>query len=120
VLCSVAAGVAAPACLERRAGRRRFFLFSFSDSSAAEAAAAGGGGDGAGMGTAAVCSPVALMMRGLPLPLSITPRRKRGEGTLDLAGALLLVVALLVDTDGIKRGVGARGEEKREEGPGGG
>jgi hypothetical protein len=72
-------------------------------------AVAAGGGDGAGMGTAAVCSPVALMMRDLPFPLSITPRRKRGEGTLDLAGALLLVVALLVDTDGIKRGVGARG-----------
>nr|CAB3448073.1 unnamed protein product [Digitaria exilis]CAB3451123.1 unnamed protein product [Digitaria exilis]CAB3504526.1 unnamed protein product [Digitaria exilis] len=112
--CGAAAAGAAPccSCLERRVGRRRFFLFSFSASSAAD----GGIGGGAGMGTAAVCSPVALMMQppSLSLILSIYLSSKHTRRGNPRSGWGVL---RFVDTDGgKKRGAEARGEE--EEGAG--
>jgi hypothetical protein len=118
-------GAATAACLERREGRRRFFLLSFSASSVAEAAAAGGGG-GAGMGTAAVCSPVALMMQTLSISSKDT---RRGNPRSEASSASTLPSSTPMDKKTRCRGAGREGDCKegmkdrkraRERGSGGG
>jgi hypothetical protein len=104
-------GAATAACLERREGRRRFFLLSFSASSVAEAAAAGGGG-GAGMGTAAVCSPVALMMQTLSISSKDT---RRGNPRSEASSASTLPSSTPMDKKTRCRGAG-RGEGDCKEG----
>jgi hypothetical protein len=101
-------GAATAACLERREGRRRFFLLSFSASSVAEAAAAGGGG-GAGMGTAAVCSPVALMMQTLSISSKDT---RRGNPRSEASSASTLPSSTPMDKKTRCRGAGREGDCK--------